>query len=227
MARDRGNCILGKNVKIGENVELGNNVIICENVDISDSVSIEHNTIVGYNHLTHLRPEFKGEPLVTRIGRDTLIRPNSVIYAGSSIGEHSQINQGVILREFTEIGHHSSIGSLCMCEGYTKIGNYCTIYENIMLPISIEILIIFALILLNGVLAMAEIALVSARKSRLEHQSSQGKNNARIALKLANSPGKFLATVQIGITLVGIMAGAFGGATLAQALDDVIKQIPI
>jgi len=95
-----------------------------------------------------------------------------------------------------------------------------------MLPISLELLFIFILILLNGVLAMAEIALVSARKTRLEQQASQGKNNARIAHKLASSPGKFLATVQIGITLVGILAGAFGGATLAQALDDVIKKIP-
>jgi putative hemolysin len=96
-----------------------------------------------------------------------------------------------------------------------------------MISVFWELAILFILILLNGVLAMAEIALVSARKTRLEQQAAQGKRSAIIALKLANTPSRYLATVQIGITLVGIMAGAFGEATLAKVIDDGIRQVPL
>src|SRR4030067_2315747 len=82
----------------------------------------------------------------------------------------------------------------------------------------IEILIIFLLILANGVLAMAEIAIVSARKARLEHLAQEGDEHARAALKLATAPGYFLAAVQVGITLIGILSGAFAGATVAGEL---------
>lgn len=77
-----------------------------------------------------------------------------------------------------------------------------------------EILIILGLILLNGVFAMAEIALVSARKARLEGQANKGDLRAREALKLANHPDKFLSTVQIGITLIGVLNGIFSGDTI-------------
>ncbi len=65
---------------------------------------------------------------------------------------------------------------------------------------------------------MAEIAVVSSKKARLRRLADQGNAKARIALELAESPNRFLSTVQIGITLVGIFAGAFGGATLATEL---------
>lgn len=87
-----------------------------------------------------------------------------------------------------------------------------------MNPILFEILILFVLLLANGAFAMAEIAVVSARKGRLRSLADQGNAKARIALELAESPNRFLSTVQIGITLVGIFAGAFGGATLAAKL---------
>lgn len=74
-----------------------------------------------------------------------------------------------------------------------------------------EILIIFFLILLNGVFSMSEIALISARKNRLETAAKKGNNNAKVALELANSPNKFLSTVQIGITLIGILTGIYSG----------------
>lgn len=82
----------------------------------------------------------------------------------------------------------------------------------------LEILIILGLILVNGFLAMAEIAVVSARKLRLQARAERGDLGAAAALRLANAPGRFLSSVQIGITLVGILAGAFGGATLAEQL---------
>ncbi len=74
-----------------------------------------------------------------------------------------------------------------------------------------EIALIFFLILLNGVFSMSEIALISARKNRLETAAKKGNPSARAALELANSPNKFLSTVQIGITLIGILTGIFSG----------------
>ncbi len=95
-----------------------------------------------------------------------------------------------------------------------------------MSGVAFEILFILLLIIGNGVFAMSEIAVVSARKARLQQQIDQGNVGARIALKLANSPGRFLATVQIGITLVGIFAGAFGGATIAEKLTAALRAVP-
>lgn len=74
-----------------------------------------------------------------------------------------------------------------------------------------EIVIIFLLILLNGIFSMSEIALISARKNRLETAAKKGNTSAKTALDLANSPNKFLSTVQIGITLIGILTGIYSG----------------
>lgn len=78
---------------------------------------------------------------------------------------------------------------------------------------------------MNGLLSMSEIALVSARKSRLEADSKRGNRAAGMALKLAATPDTFLATVQIGITLIGILTGLYSGEVLAQSLGKVIAQI--
>lgn len=94
-----------------------------------------------------------------------------------------------------------------------------------MLPI--EILIIFLLILLNGVLAMAEIAIVSSKKVYLQNKAMKGNKRAQVALKLVENPNRFLSTVQIGITLVGIFAGAFGGATIASKFSKFLNSIPV
>lgn len=74
-----------------------------------------------------------------------------------------------------------------------------------------EIVIIFFLIVLNGVFSMSEIALISARKSRLETAAKKGQKNAKVALDLVNSPNKLLSTVQIGITLISILTGIYSG----------------
>jgi putative hemolysin len=78
----------------------------------------------------------------------------------------------------------------------------------------LDLAIIFALIMLNGVFAMSELAIVSARKPRLEAMARAHKRGARTAILLASDPGKFLSTVQIGITMIGILAGAYSGASL-------------
>lgn len=90
-----------------------------------------------------------------------------------------------------------------------------------------EIVIVLLLIILNGIFAMSEIAIVSARKSKLQKQAQEGSKNAQIALDLAKSPNRFLSTVQIGITLIGIFAGAFGGATIAESLAKQLATIPL
>jgi putative hemolysin len=95
--------------------------------------------------------------------------------------------------------------------------------ETIML--FFEILAVFILILMNGLLAMSELAIVSSRKSRLEQMANQGRHGARTALRLVEDPGRFLSTVQIGITLVGIVAGAFSGATLGQRLGNWLNSV--
>lgn len=90
-----------------------------------------------------------------------------------------------------------------------------------------EILIIVLLIIINGFFSMAETAIVSSRKSRLSQLASEGNLNAKAALDLAKSPNKFLSTIQIGITLVGIYAGAYGGTTIADAFAKQLSLIPI
>lgn len=89
-----------------------------------------------------------------------------------------------------------------------------------------EVVIIILLILGNGVFSLAEIALVSARRTRLQRLANEGKRQAIVALDLASKPSKFLSTVQFGMTLVGILAGAFGGATIAESLNLWLMSFP-
>jgi putative hemolysin len=83
-----------------------------------------------------------------------------------------------------------------------------------------EILIVVALTIVNGLLSMSELAVVSSRSARLKVLSDQGNKGAATAMRLAEDPGRFLSTVQIGITLVGVLSGAFSGATLGARLSE-------
>lgn len=87
-----------------------------------------------------------------------------------------------------------------------------------------EIFILIGLILLNGVFSMSEIALVSSRKARLEAQANKGNKKAKEALQLANHPDKFFSTVQIGITLIGILTGIFSGRNMQDDMQGVFNQ---
>ncbi len=86
-----------------------------------------------------------------------------------------------------------------------------------------EIIIILVLILLNGIFSMSEAAVIASRKARLQQQAEKGRRGAQVALELAESPNRFLSTVQIGITLIGILTGVFGGATVAQVIAGQIR----
>jgi len=89
-----------------------------------------------------------------------------------------------------------------------------------------EFIIIIGLILLNGLLSMSEIALVSARKARLESQAKKGKKSAYNALQLMKEPDRFLSTIQIGITLIGILTGLFSGEAFAEDLSLILSRVP-
>jgi putative hemolysin len=89
-----------------------------------------------------------------------------------------------------------------------------------------EILIIFLLTILNGIFVMSELAIVSARKIRLQQLADRGDVKARAALELANAPNQFLAIVQVGITLIVILSGAFGEGTIAKRLVPALGLIP-
>ncbi|HYE35138.1 hemolysin family protein [Methylocaldum sp.] len=89
-----------------------------------------------------------------------------------------------------------------------------------------EILILVFLFLLNGVFAMSEMAIVSARKIRLQQSAQEGHCGAKDALRLANEPSHFLSTIQVGITLIGILSGAFGEAAISGQLAAYLEQFP-
>ena len=94
------------------------------------------------------------------------------------------------------------------------------------MSIANEIIMIFILILVNAVLAMSEAALVASRKARLQQQASEGNKSSALAIKLIEDPNIFLSTVQIGITLIGVLAGAVGGATIAESLAATLQTVP-
>ena len=91
----------------------------------------------------------------------------------------------------------------------------------------VELLVVIALTLLNGLLALSELALVSSRRSRLKTMANQRKFGAEAALALSADPGRFLSTVQIGITLVGVLSGAFSGSTLGLRLAHFIESFGV
>ena len=90
-----------------------------------------------------------------------------------------------------------------------------------------ETIVILFLLLLNGIFAMTEIALVSVRKGRLKQLAEEGNSGAIRALKLVENPERFLSTVQVGITLVGVLSGAYGGATLSEKLSPLVAKVPV
>jgi putative hemolysin len=95
-----------------------------------------------------------------------------------------------------------------------------------MINLLFQIAIIVALTILNGLFAMSETALVSSRKARLGQRAEAGDSGSYVALDLAEDPTRFLSTVQIGISLIGVLAGAFGGATLAEPLANALSGVP-
>ena len=95
-----------------------------------------------------------------------------------------------------------------------------------MIGTTLEIIIILILIIFTGYLSMAELAVVSVRKSKMQKYLDEGNKNAQIVFDLLEDPNEFLSTVQIGISLIGVLTGAFGGVTLAKPLSQLISFVP-
>ena len=96
-----------------------------------------------------------------------------------------------------------------------------------MSSLAFEALLIILLVIANGVFSMSELAIISARRVRLEQWAKEGNAKARAALRLMSSPNNFLSTTQIGITLIGILSGALGGTTVAKSLKDSLDTISV
>lgn len=94
------------------------------------------------------------------------------------------------------------------------------------MSIGSQVLIIFVLILINGILSMSEAALVASRKARLQQKANEGDKSSTMALKLIEDPNTFLSSIQIGITLIGVLAGAVGGITLSAPLATLLEDVP-
>src|SRR5687767_10724664 len=90
-----------------------------------------------------------------------------------------------------------------------------------------EILVILILILINGIFSMSEIALVSARRNRLNFSAQKGNRGAKIALDLQSSPSKLLSTVQIGITVIGLLTGIYSGEKITSDMEESIRNISV
>ena len=91
---------------------------------------------------------------------------------------------------------------------------------------ALELLVILCLILLNGFFSLSEMAIVASRKARLKHEADRGDKRYRLALETAENPSRFLSTIQVLITLIGTLAGAFGGATIAKGLAETLRGMP-
>src|SRR5947209_14035265 len=90
--------------------------------------------------------------------------------------------------------------------------------------LTLQLSIVLLLILVNGFFAMAEIALVSARRARLQSLAAEGSAGAEAALELKSDPSRLLATVQIGITIIAVMSGTFGQATFGERLQESLSE---
>src|SRR5947207_13203880 len=88
----------------------------------------------------------------------------------------------------------------------------------------LEYLVLILLVLLNAFFAASELAIVSARKTRIRQMAESGSRRARAVLRLSDNPGRFLATIQVGVTLTGFFASAFGAVSLVSAMEGLLKQ---
>ncbi|KAA3648183.1 MAG: HlyC/CorC family transporter [Chloroflexi bacterium] len=131
----------------------------------------------------------------------------------------------LIIRKQDHLSSHHFFDSTVILK--SRVCFIKSIQEKIMLNGLIEIVIILILVLFNGFLALTEIAFVSSRKVKLKERAGQGDKGAQAALHLLERPEQVLSTVQVGITLIAIMTGVFGGATLAGEVELLLEHIPV
>ncbi len=124
------NVQISKNAKIGKNVKIGDNTIIYDNVEIGDNTIIANNCVIGEPLNDYYKKDNYNNPK-TIIGKNSLIRSHSIIYADSIFGDYFQTGHRVTIREKTIVGHHCSIGTLSDIQGFVEIGNFCRLHSNV------------------------------------------------------------------------------------------------
>jgi acetyltransferase-like isoleucine patch superfamily enzyme len=124
------NVYISPNARLGQNVKIGDNSTIYDNVEIGDNVVICNDCVLG-EPLSSYYHDDRYENPVTVIGRDSLVRSHSIIYAGCEIGANFSSGHRITIRENTVIGHHGSVGTLCDIQGQVKIGDYCRLHSNV------------------------------------------------------------------------------------------------
>jgi acetyltransferase-like isoleucine patch superfamily enzyme len=126
------NIYISPNARVGNNVRIGDNTVIYDNVHVGDNSTICNDCILGEPLNEYYRDE-KYENPPTFIGRDSVVRSHSIIYASCRIGDAFNTGHRVIIRENSIIGNSCSVGSLTDIEGEVKIGNYCRLHSNVHL----------------------------------------------------------------------------------------------
>ncbi len=125
-----GKFTLGKNVQIGSNVQIGDNTVVYDNVIIHDDAIVSNNCVIGEPLASYYSDPSYENPL-TVIGKKSLIRSHSILYAGVETGEHFATGHHVTIREMSFFGSHCSIGTLSDIQGHVKIGDYCRLHSNV------------------------------------------------------------------------------------------------
>lgn len=155
-----------------------------------------------------------------RVGTPRLL-PRAASFAEAEPFERSVVGKGA-----GEGGVSLILWNIRVLVAGTIFGRLDLFWKRAMSDILLAFVLVIALLLLNGLLAMSEFAVVTARRARLARQAESGDARAAVALELAANPAQFLSTVQVGITLVGILAGAFGGATISEELATLLAEVP-
>lgn len=124
------NYICGKNVVLGKGVRIGDRTVIYDNVKIADNTTIANDCIIGEPLSDYYdNAQYKNPPTV--IGSDSLIRSHTIIYAGSTFGNHLTTGHRAIIREEGRIGSHCQIGTMCDIQAKVTFGNYCRLHSNV------------------------------------------------------------------------------------------------
>lgn len=124
-------ALIGENVSLGQNVTVGARTIVYDNAIIGDDTFIGPDCIIGEpNVAIHTERDAYVNPVVT-IGRNSLIRSGTIVYAGSTFGDYFETGHRVTIREQASIGHHVRIGTLSDIQGHCDIGNYVRLHSNV------------------------------------------------------------------------------------------------
>ena len=193
---------IARDVTVSEDAVIGSNVVFGDFVSIGKGAVIGANTIIGYHENAY------GEPPVTVIGKNAVIRSGTVIYAGCRIGDFSTIGHNCVLRDNTIIGHHTYIGTLACVEGETVIGNYVGIQSQCYITRFCRV----------GDYTFIAPRFAGANDAAMTHRRRGHGNNLE-----GFTTGK---AVRIGIGVISLPGVHFGEGCIAGAGSVVTRNVP-